>query len=188
MCVCQRFLTSYHHLPIWEHSVDQSDYAKYSPSMSTTPPKKGKKRAPPSTPTGRPLAKASRASSPARIEDAPSGFAPRSFSSVLPEIPPFRSPGSASAGLQPAFVEQPLEQTILQPEDTFGGGEEPVPLDGDDDETLAFTMVDEDIDESEANDSFNELASWSRYLAQYKGQRGRLTTMFEEDTSSLGGL
>src|ERR1700759_4697649 len=181
MCVCQRFLTSYHHLPIWEHSVDQSDYAKYSPPMSTTPPKKGKKRAPPSTPTERPLAKASRASSPARTEDAPSGFAPRSYSSVLPEIPPFRSPGSTSAGLQPAFefIEDPSAQ-----EGTEQEGHEPDNAD----DTLAFTTVDDDIDESEANDSFNKLASWIRYLAQYKGQQGRLTSLFDEATSSLRAL
>src|SRR6201995_27733 len=142
MCVCQRFLTSYHHLPIWEHSVDQSDYAKYSPPMSTTPPKKGKKRAPPSTPTERPLAKASRASSPARTEDAPSGFAPCSFSSVLPEIPPFQPPGSSLAGLQPAFEFE--DQTALQPGVPGEGEEEPVPLDGKDD-PIAFTTVDEEI-------------------------------------------
>src|ERR1700760_1199618 len=149
--------------------------------MSTTPPKKGKKRAPPSTPTGRPPAKASRASSPARTEDAPSGFAPRSYSSVLPEIPPFRPPGSTSAGLQPAFefIEDPSAQ-----EGTEQEGHEPDNAD----DTLAFTTVDDDIDESEANDSFNELASWIRYLAQYKGQRGRLTSLFDEATSSLRAL
>src|ERR1700759_4367125 len=38
--------------------------------MSTTPPKKGKKRAPPLTPSGKPPAKTSRASSPT---PAPSG-------------------------------------------------------------------------------------------------------------------
>jgi hypothetical protein len=149
--------------------------------MSTTPPKKGKKRAPPSTPTGRPPAKASRASSPTRTEDAPSGFAPHSYSSVLPEIPPFRPPGSTSAGLQPAFefIEDPSTQ-----EGTEQEGHEPDNAD----DTLAFTTVDDDIDESEANDSFNELASWIRYLAQYKGQRGRLTSLFDEATSSLRAL
>src|ERR1700759_3284785 len=51
----QRSLTLYHYLPIWEVILSQSENAKfsYSPTrMSTTPPKKGKKRAPPSTPTG----------------------------------------------------------------------------------------------------------------------------------------
>src|ERR1700759_4739994 len=150
--------------------------------MSTTPPKKGKKRALPSTPTGRPPAKASRASSPARTgEDAPSGFASTLNPSVLPAIPPFRPPAGSSAGWRPAFefIEEPSEQ-----EETETAGMEPDNAD----DTLAFTTGDEDIDESEANNSFNELASWIRYLAQYKGQRGRLTTMFEEATSSLWAL
>src|ERR1700759_1873330 len=148
--------------------------------MSTTPPKKGKKRAPPSTPTGRPPAKASRASSPARTnEDAPSGFAPTLNPSDLPAIPPFRPSAGSSAGLQPAFkfIEEPAQQEGSEPE-----GPEP------DNDNLAFTTVDDDIDESEANDSFNELASWIRYLAQYKGQRGRLTSLFDEATSSLRAL
>src|ERR1700759_1972530 len=146
--------------------------------MSTTPPKKGKKRAPPSTPTGRPPAKASRASSPARTsEDAPSGFASTINPSVLPAIPPFRPPAGSSAGLQPAFefIEDPSAQEETIPEDNA-------------DDTLTFTTVDDDIDESEANDSFNELASWIRYLAQYKGQQGRLTSLFDEATSSLRAL
>src|ERR1700759_842827 len=146
--------------------------------MSTTPPKKGKKRAPPSTPTGRPPAKASRASSPARTsEDAPSGFASTINPSVLPAIPPFRPPAGSSAGLQPAFefIEDPSAQEETIPEDNA-------------DDTLTFTTVDDDIDESEANDSFNELASWIRYLAQYKGQRGQLTSLFDEATSSLRAL
>src|ERR1700756_5823451 len=99
--------------------------------MSTTPPKKGKKRAPPSTPTGRPPAKASRASSPARPgEDAPSGFASTFNPSVLPAIPPFRPPAGSSAGLQPAFkfTEETSEQEEIEPE-----GLEP----DNDDDTLA---------------------------------------------------
>src|ERR1700759_2382033 len=66
-CKQQRSLTSYHYLPIWEVALSQSETDKfsYSPTrMSTTPPKKGKKRAPHSTPTGRPPAKTRRASSP----------------------------------------------------------------------------------------------------------------------------
>src|ERR1700759_3812916 len=92
----QRFLTSYHYLPIWEVIFSQSENSKFSSSthrMSSTPPKKGKKRAPPSTPTGRPPAKASRASTPTASTggDAPRGFASTIDPSATPAIPPLRS-------------------------------------------------------------------------------------------------
>src|ERR1700759_5079292 len=79
--------------------------------MSSTPPRKGKKRAPPSTPTGRPPAKASRASTPTASTggDPPRGFASTTDPSVLPAIPPFRSTtgGSLAPATGPSDVFSP---------------------------------------------------------------------------------
>jgi hypothetical protein len=57
-----------------------------------------------------------------------------------------------------------------------------------DDEPLAFTTVDEAIDDEEAASSFKELLDWMRYLAQHKEQRGRLLDLLGTATDSLKGL
>src|ERR1700759_736890 len=146
--------------------------------MSTMPPKKGKKRAPPSTPSGRPPAKASRPSSP--TESQRSGT-PRAATSTLTQsdlhdIPALGSTSGRPGQLAPAA---PMEED--HPHDR---GPNP-PLD---DDTTAFATVEDDMDDDEAESSFKELLDWMRYLAQYKGQRGRLTDLLNAAVSSLRSL
>src|ERR1700759_5421889 len=83
-------------------------------SMSTTPPKKGKKRAPPSTPSGRPPAKASRPSSPSESQwsSTPRAAAPSLTMSNLPNIPAFGSTSGRPGQQAPAA---PMEED--QPDD-----------------------------------------------------------------------
>src|ERR1700759_4104914 len=149
-------------------------------SMSTTPPKKGKKRAPPSTPTGRPPAKASKPPSPAPSSGAehppprakkppppatsaggevPQGFASSLDTSAIPAIPPFQ-PRAGSAQTQPAaptavdeMDEDPIEYTDERPESPGA---------------LAFETVQDPMDEADAKSSYKELLDWMRYLAQHK--------------------
>src|ERR1700760_2200389 len=97
--VARAKLNSYHHLPIWEEHSKSSSHSHTATrkqyQMSTTPPKKGKKRAPPSTPKGQLLAKASRPSSPS--ESQRSGT-PRAAASTLTQsdLPNTPTVGSTS--------------------------------------------------------------------------------------------
>jgi hypothetical protein len=53
---------------------------------------------------------------------------------------------------------------------------------------LALTTVDDEIDDDEANSSFDELTSWVRYLAQHRGQRRRLLSLANEVAMTLKEL
>ena len=53
---------------------------------------------------------------------------------------------------------------------------------------LAFTTVEDEIDDDEAESSFKELLDWMRYLAQHKGQRGRLLDLMSVAADSLRDL
>src|ERR1700760_1548315 len=44
------------------------------------------------------------------------------------------------------------------------------------------------MDKEDAESSFKELLDWMRYLAQHKGQQGRLTNLLTEAVSSLRAL
>jgi hypothetical protein len=65
-----------------------------------------------------------------------------------------------------------------------------VPGDGaeDSEDPLAFTTVEDDLDEVEAESSFKELLDWMRYLAQHQGQRRRLIDLLSVATDSLRDL
>src|ERR1700756_1151347 len=123
--------------------------------MSSTPPKKGKKRAPPSTPTGRPPAKASKPSTPTALtgEDAPRGFASSLDTSALPAIPPFRpTPGSSSApppGTTDIFSQHGSDSAMDDKDDE---GSSTLPAN-----TVSFATVEDDIDDVEVETSFKEL-------------------------------
>src|ERR1700760_2303576 len=153
--------------------------------MSTTPPKKGKKRAPPSTPTGRPPAKASKPSTPTALtgEDAPRGFASSLDTSALPAIPPFRpTPGSTSAPSGTADIfSQHGSDTAMDNKDDEGSSTLPA-------NTVSFATVADDIDDEEVETSFKELLDWMRYLGQYARQRGRLTALLTEAVDNLRTL
>src|ERR1700760_106263 len=149
--------------------------------MSTTPPKKGRKRAPPSTPTGRPPAKASKPSSPATSAggEVPRGFASSLDTSAIPTIPPFQ-PRAGTSQTQPAaptaadeMDEDPIEYADERPESPGA---------------LAFETVQDPMDEADAESSYKELLDWMRYLAQHKEQRGRLLDLFTAAIASLQGL
>ena len=133
--------------------------------MSSTPPKKGKKRAPPSTPTGRPPAKASRASTPTASTggDAPKGFASTTDPSVLPAIPPFRSTTGGtqvlSTGPTDVFSSHGGDSAM---DDSTEEGPSTLPAD-----TVSFATVEDNIDDEEVETSFKELVDWMRYLGQY---------------------
>src|SRR6266704_3196003 len=88
----QRFLTTYHHhLQIFTCSTQSSK----TPSMSSTPPRKGKKRLQPQTPTGKPPAKASRPSSPDYTAWMESQIGPKPMPTT--STPPAPSQPKASA-------------------------------------------------------------------------------------------
>jgi hypothetical protein len=139
--------------------------------MDTTP-RKGKKRAPPSTPTGRPPAKASRPSSPS---DDPLGemfdalSSPTPATSALPETPSFRRKAKATSHHGTDMPFTPAAMTVDPPRASTPAPEF---------DPLAFTTVDDELDDEEASSSFKELTDWLRYVAQHKGQRGRLLHSF----------
>jgi hypothetical protein len=149
--------------------------------MTTTPPKKGKKRAPPSTPTGRPPAKASRPSSPfepfGELLDEP---ASSPSTSALPAIPPFRRTAKATrvhSGNTP--LRTPTAMTVDPPRS-------PTPaLEND---PIEFTTVDETLSDEDATSAFKELLDWMRYLAQHVEQRDRLADLLGEARESLRTL
>src|SRR6266704_7039965 len=89
----QRFLTTYHHhLQIFTCSTQSSK----TPSMSSTPPRKGKKRLQPQTPTGKPPAKASRPSSPDYTAWMESQLGPKP--TLTKSVPPVASSSQSTAG------------------------------------------------------------------------------------------
>jgi hypothetical protein len=53
---------------------------------------------------------------------------------------------------------------------------------------LSFPTVEDEIDEDEAASSFKEFTDWMRFLAQHRGQRGRLYDLLGEARESLKGL
>src|ERR1700760_2616303 len=157
--------------------------------MSTTPPKKGKKRAPPSTPSGKLPAKTSRASSPT---PTPSGEfqgwepPPRTSDQPVKSLEERQTPrrtrkatpatGEPSTASQMDVSEEPgLEYTDAPADPT------PAP-------TLSFATVEEKMDDADAESSFQELIDWLRYLAQHQEQRGRLVDLLSEATSTLRDL
>jgi hypothetical protein len=56
------------------------------------------------------------------------------------------------------------------------------------DSTLAFTTVETEIDDDEAESSFKEMLDWMRYIAQHKGQRARLLDLTDVAAASLRDL
>src|ERR1700760_4430111 len=90
--------------------------------MSTTPPKKGKKRAPPSMPTGWLPVKVSKPSTPAATGDNPMmGF---TSSLDLSTIPPFKLPSKSTAGTSKT---PPLPTEELAEEKPWEGDDKPEP-------------------------------------------------------------
>ena len=150
--------------------------------MSSTPPRKGKKRQAPQTPTGRPPAKASRPSSPTASHDdflASEAERLRQHNpSAFPAIPPFRP----KSGRKDTRTPSPVRRAPAAPMDEDSGPTSPV------DDPLAFTTVETEIDDDEAASSFKELLDWMRYLAQHQGQRERLLDLLTTAASSLQDL
>src|ERR1700760_3417863 len=157
--------------------------------MSTTPPKKGKKRAPPSTPSGKPPAKTSRASSPT---PEPSGEFRGWEPPPRPSDQPVKSleERQASARRRKA-TPAPADPSTASQMDV---SEEPVleyadaPAPPSHANTLSFATVEEPMDDADAESSFQEMIDWLRYLAQHQEQRGRLITLLTEATSTLRDL
>src|SRR6266568_7356229 len=147
--------------------------------MSLTPPRKGKKRLQPQTPTGKPPAKASHPSSPDYTAWMESQISPKPTpkSSAPPAIPSFQ-PASGSTRTPPT----PTRASTVDPmvEDPRAPTPDPDPL--------AFTTVDTELDDEEAASSFKELLDWMRYLAQHQGQRDCLHDLLTMAASSLRDL
>ena len=53
---------------------------------------------------------------------------------------------------------------------------------------LAFTTVEDALDDDEAESSYNQLLDWMRYIAQHKEQRGRLLDLMSIAAASLRDL
>jgi hypothetical protein len=148
--------------------------------MSTTPPTKGKKRPAAQTPSGKPAAKASKASTPTR----PPGQRPLDPLVLEGIRQSFGSAASASTSSNPQYEElenipSPDAGTPTASMDT-DLPQAPVPF--------VIPTVDDEIDDDEANSSFQELTSWVRYLAQHRGQRQRLLSLTTEVVESLRDL
>jgi hypothetical protein len=175
----RRFLNSYHnHLLLFP----RSNQCKNSYSMSSMPPRKGKKRPAPQTPTGKPPVKASRPSTPtASTSEHPLALEAerlrRQNPGVTPAIPPFRPRSEV-----PQAPPTPTGETSAVPMDTDRASSPVL------DSHLAFTTVDAEIDDDEAESSFKELLDWMRYLAQHRGQRARLLDFTSVAAASLQDL
>ena len=108
--------------------------------MTTTPPHKGKKRLAPETPTGKPSAKASRPSSPTASTTSSPSIGSRSSRRGI-------SRSDIPATSNPATPSTPLQESPADPMDTDRSST-PVP------DSLAFTTVEDEIDDDEAESSF----------------------------------
>src|SRR6266571_9191854 len=150
--------------------------------MSSTPPRKGKKRQAPQTPSGKPPAKASRPSSPDpdTWTDAGSIQNPKLVFSVPPAIPPFRPKAttSGSSRTPPTPTRASSATPMIEDPRPPTAGTDPI----------TFTTVEEDIDDEEAASSFKELLDWMRFLAQHEGQHRRLLNLLTTAASSLQDL
>src|ERR1700759_1549047 len=157
--------------------------------MSTTPPKKGKKRAPPSTPSGKPPAKTSRASSPT---PEPSGEFRGWEPPPRPSDQPVKSLEERQASARkrkatPAPTDpSTASQMDVSEEPALEYADAPAPPSHAN--TLSFATVEEPMDDADAESSFQEMIDWLRYLAQHQEQRGRLITLLTEATSTLRDL
>src|SRR6266568_1227252 len=147
--------------------------------MSLTPPRKGKKRLQPQTPTGKPPAKASHPSSP--------DYTAWMESQISPKPTPKPSAPLAIPSFQPASGSSRTPPTPTRASTTDPMVEDPQAPTPDPD-PLAFTMVDTKLDDKEAASSFKELLDWMRYLAQHQGQREHLQDLLTTSTSSLWDL
>ena len=105
------------------------------------------------------------------------GPKPTPKTSVPPAIPPFQHP-SGSSRTPPT----PTRASSAAPmvEDPQSPTPEPDPI--------AFTTVETELNDDEAASSFKEVLDWLRYLAQHRGQRGRLLDLLATATSSLQDL
>jgi hypothetical protein len=156
----------------------------------STPPRKGKKRAPPSTPTGRPPAKASRPSSPLEYIG---GFSPalhaeaedirRRNPGITPDIPPYRPTTSSRASERQNTPPTPTRQAAM----SIDPPRSPTP-DPEFELDVNFTTVDEHLDEDASSSAFKELLDWMRYLAQHAEQRERLHDLLGVARDSLRDL
>src|SRR6266571_4562029 len=147
--------------------------------MSSTPPRKGKKRQAPQTPSGKPPAKASRPSSPVPDVwiDAGNVSNPTPSFSVPPAIPPFQPPSGSSRTPPTPTRSSSAAPMVEDPRS-------PSP----DHDPIAFTTVETDLNDDEATSSFKECLDWLRFLAQHKGQRGRLLDLLDTASLSLRDL
>ena len=169
-------MTSYHNHLKFSHATN-SRQKLYS--MSLMPPRKGKKRLQPQTPTGKPPAKASRPSSPDYTAWMESQLGPKPTPKT--SIPPAASPSQSSSG-NPRTPPTPTRSSSAAPmvEDPRSPS-----LDHD---PIAFTMVETELDDDEAASSFKECLDWLRFLAQHKGQRGCLLDLLDTASLSLRDL
>ena len=152
--------TSAQHLRKPKKATPALTSAKTHLPMSTMPPKKGKKRQEPPTPSGKPP--------PAKGRPGPATFDTSGRLSPLqgdfsgntfPPADPF-APGAPTQGASSA---------------TPTSGEQTAPMDtGDSEPAFAIPTVTTEIDDAEAESSFKELQDWTRYIAQHPGQRARL--------------
>ena len=142
--------------------------------MSTTPPRKGKKRQAPQTPSGKP---------PAKARPDPASFADTSSRST---------PGPSDDTFRPADPFTAGAHTRAPSPTPGPSGSATAPMATDDPESpssvFPIPTVTTEIDEAEAESSFQELQSWTRYIAQHPGQRTRLLKFTAEVQASLETL
>src|SRR6266704_2902990 len=136
--------------------------------MSSTPPRKGKKRLQPQTPTGKPPAKASCPSSPGYTMWMESQLSPKP--TLKTSVPPAASPSQSTSGTS-RTPPTPTRSSSVAPmvEDLWSPSPEHDPI--------AFTTVDTALNDNEAESSFKEVLDWLHYLAQDREQRGRLSDL-----------
>src|SRR6266704_1820352 len=140
--------------------------------MSTTPPKKGKKRQAPQTPSGKP---------PAKGRPDPSSYAISAEHSAFID----RVAGTSSPAV-PLATRLPTRPTTPTPSDP-GSDNAPMLTDN---EPSSFTIpsVEGALNLDEVESSFKELHDWTRYIAQHQEQCQRLYAFTAQVMDSLSTL
>src|SRR6266704_1094967 len=147
--------------------------------MSSMHPRKGKKRLQPQTPSGKPLAKASRPSSPDYTAWMESQLGPKP--TLSKSVPPAASFSQSTSG-NPRTPPTPTRASSATPMVKDPRTPSPEP------DSIAFTTVDTALNNAEAESSFKEILDWMRYLAQHKEQCGRLSDLLTAASLSLREL
>src|SRR6266704_196120 len=140
--------------------------------MLTTPPKKGKKRQAPQTPSGKPPAKGCPDPTSFAVSAEQSAYIDRLAGSSSPAVPLATSHSTRTSSPTPTGSGVDTADMLT------------------DEEPSSFTIpsVEGALQEDEVESSFKELQDWTRYIAQHQEQRQRLLSFTVQVADSLKAL